>query len=69
MFGIMLTTWHTLNKYTPSIVDCAECLGAKTFVWGDCCSEYERAAVMLRRISFEGNTYEDCGWTKKQIEV
>ena len=69
MFGIMLTTWDTLNAHTPSIADCAERFGAKTFVWSESSTEYEKTAVMLRRISFEGNNYEDCGWAKKQIEV
>ena len=66
--GIMLTTWHTLKDEMYSILGCARKCGAKTFVWSvDRISE--ETATLLRRVSFEGNTYEDCGWSKKQIEI
>ena len=26
-------------------------------------------ATLLRKVSFEGNTYADCGWSKEQIET
>ena len=69
MFGIMLTTWHTLKHRMASIPDCANKLGARSFVWSDCSGSSEITATMLRRISFEGNTYESSGWIKAQIEV
>ena len=28
----------------------------------------ERVKTLLRRVSFEGNTYKDSGWSKEQIE-
>jgi hypothetical protein len=42
--------------------------GAKTFAWSLGRTK-EETASMLRRISFEGNTYADCGWSKEQIEM
>lgn len=67
--GIMLTTWHTLKQYMPSILDCAKKCGASTFTWSPYSSSHEETATLLRRVSFEGNAYEDCGWSKTQIEM
>ncbi len=67
--GIMLTTWHTLKQYMPSILDCAKKCGASTFTWSPYSSSHEETATLLRRLSFEGNAYEDCGWSKTQIEM
>lgn len=69
MFGIMFTTWHTLNEHMSSILNCAKLMGGKTFVWSTEKEMRLEAAALLRRVSFEGNTYEDCGWSQKQIEV
>ncbi|MDD6799703.1 MAG: family 20 glycosylhydrolase [Firmicutes bacterium] len=69
MFGIMLTTWHTLKDRMESIYDCAQKCGAKDFVWGKSSHSFEKTATLLRRVSFEGNSYENCGWSKKQIGV
>ena len=69
MYGIMLTTWHTLKHRMVSIPDCARKLGAQGFVWQDSSGSGEITATMLRRISFEGNTYESSGWSKLQIEI
>lgn len=66
--GLMLTTWHTLKDQMYSILGCAQTCGADTFVWSANRVEEETAA-MLRRISFEGNTYADAGWSKLQIEI
>lgn len=75
MFGIMFTTWHLLHTDVgmPSILGCAEDLGAitlywskHTFSWGERNTE---TATLLRRICFEGNSYKDSGWKQKQIEV
>ncbi len=69
LHGIMLTTWHTLKNDMQHIFSFAKLFGANTFFW----SEYSNARVetsnILRRVSFEGNTYEDCGWSRTQIEV
>ena len=69
MFGIMLTTWHTLKTCMPSILGCAKECGAKTFLWSEYTRPHEETATMLRRVSFEGNTYADSGWAKEQIEI
>ena len=69
MFGIMLTTWHTLKQHMSTILGCAQKCGAKTFVWSKYSNRSEETATLLRRVSFEGNTYSDCGWSKKQIDV
>lgn len=69
MFGIMLTTWHILKDNFPNVLGCAKELGAKGFAWSEFSSNYEETATLLRRVSFEGNTYSDAGWSKEQIEV
>ncbi len=69
LFGVMLTTWHTLKDYMPSILGCAKEMGAKTFSWSEYSGLHEETATLLRRISFEGNTYCDSGWSKEQIVI
>jgi hypothetical protein len=69
LFGIMLTTWHTLKEKMQSILGCAKNCGAKSFVWSEYSGLREETATLLRRVSFEGNRYTDCGWVKEQIEV
>lgn len=69
MFGVMLTTWHTLNAHMPSILGCAKKCGARSFIWSECSGLREETATLIRRVSFEGNNYSDCGWAKEQIEV
>lgn len=83
MFGIMMTTWHLLKDKMYSILGCAKAYGAHTFNWSQCdikdsdvsalwshvSALWSETATLLRFISFEGNTYESSGWTKRQIEV
>ena len=69
LFGIMLTTWHTLKGNMQSILGCAKKCGARSFVWSEFSGLREETATLLRRVSFEGNCYADCGWAKEQIEV
>ena len=69
MFGIMLTTWHTLREKLPNVLDCEEKCGAHIFEWGKGILTYEKTATLMRRVSFEGNAYETAGWSKSQIEV
>lgn len=68
-FGVMMTTWHTLNERMPSVLGCAKKCGARSFVWSQFSGLREETATLLRRVSFEGNTYADSGWSKEQIEV
>lgn len=68
--GIMLTTWHTLKENTDGILHCAHEFGASTFDWSNGVNGVrEETATLLRRLSFEGNTYADCGWSRGQVEV
>lgn len=69
LFGIMLTTWHTLKAQMPSILGCAKTCGSTSFTWSEHSGLHEETATLLRRVSFEGNTYVDSGWSKAQIEV
>ncbi len=71
MFGIMLTTWHTLKDYMQTILTCAIKCGAKTLYWSDMNIDMQRTetATLLRRVSFEGNNYLDSGWSKNQINI
>lgn len=68
MFGIMMTTWHTLKDYMQSILGCAKECGAITFPWSEFSGLREETATLLRRVSFEGNKYTECGYMEYQIE-
>ena len=67
--GIMLTTWHTLQEKMFGILGCAKGCGAATFPWSASSGLREETATLLRRVSFEGNSYADCGWSKAQIII
>lgn len=69
MFGIMLTTWHTLFEWMHTVLDCAKECGAVTYPWTACSPPRAETATLLRAVSFEGNNYEDSGWIKNQIQV
>lgn len=69
LFGIMLTTWHTLSNKITSILNCAKKCGAVTFDWSSIANEQSETATLLRKTSFETLPYEMCGWTKQQIEL
>jgi len=65
LFGVMMTTWHTLCEKTPSILGCAKKMGVITFPWSPVSSAKtpsKETAAILRRISFEGNDYLSAGW-------
>ncbi len=69
MFGVMLTTWHILKDNMQSVLGCAKKCGASSFVWSEFSGLLEETATLLRKVSFEGNSYTDSGWSKEQIEV
>ena len=61
LYGIMMTTWHMMNRKMRSVLSCAKK-----------CTELSvdhglGAEGLFRRISFEGNTYEQCGWCESQL--
>ena len=65
LFGVMMTTWHTLCEKTPSILGCARRMGVITFPWSAVSSAKtpnKETAALLRRVSFEGNDYLSAGW-------
>lgn len=69
LFGIMVTTWDALKNKMRSIVSCADRLGASMYDWTGNETWRTQTAVMFRRVSFEGNNYEECGFAKQQIDV
>ena len=69
LFGVMLTTWHTLKQDMAIILGCAKDCGAVTFPWSAFSGHREETATLLRKVSFEGNTYADSGWSREQIEI
>ena len=66
-FGVMMTTWHTLNPQLPSVLGCAKECGAAGFPWSPFSGLREETATLMRRVSIEGNRYEDCGWSPQQF--
>jgi len=68
-FGIMMTTWHTLFEHMPSVLGCAKSCGASTFAWSDSAPLLSETATLLRRLSFEKNSYQECGWATNQIKL
>ncbi len=69
LFGLMLTTWDKLPQEMPHILKCAKLFGAQTFPWSEFSGYREEGATLLRKLSFEGNTYAECGWIKAQVGV
>lgn len=73
MFGIMLTTWDTLQTKLPRVWRCAKLCGADGFAWSNDSNLVEvydkEAAVLMRRVSFEGNDYASAGWSTAQVVV
>ena len=68
LFGIMMTTWHSMETMMPSILGCAKRCGVTTHAWSPVSSAKDfrkETAAMLRRVSFEGNTYETAGWIER----
>lgn len=69
-YGIMITTWNKLfiEGGIYRLVFAGLC------AWGDPAYAYwfgtiaERSYNMYRRVSPRGQSYEDCGWSKNQIE-
>ena len=69
-FGVMMTTWHTLELKMPSILGCAKRCGAVTHTWGHISSAVsfgKETAAMMRRVSFEGNDFKSAGWIERDI--
>ena len=69
LFGVMFTTWHTLNENMPSILSFAQNCGADTSAWSEYSWELPETAALIRRISFEGSDYINAGWGKQEIKL
>ena len=65
----MLTTWHTLKNEYTGLLECSKALGASTVPWAEYSPIGMQLATILRKVSFEGNTFEDSGWSKHEIEI
>ncbi len=68
LFGLMLTTWHTLSGQMIGIPGCAALCGARFFPWKDFSDRHTLTATLLRRVSFADNGYADAGWHTTQID-
>lgn len=71
LHGFMMTTWHSMFKYTPAILHAARRLGAAKTSWSDYCARgfrHTEVATLLRKLSFEGpNSYDEAGWVTEEI--
>ena len=68
LFGVMITTWHTLCRHTPSILTGARDMGSPLGHFSHATGRDSESATLLRALSFEGpNSYEDAGWAKGEI--
>jgi len=70
IMGLMLTTWHHLPEFLPSLPYAANCMwykesvaGGTTFESG--CTMFETAAI-LRRVYDSGGDYTASGWHKDE---
>ena len=69
LFGIMDTTWHTLNRELYNILPLARYLGAAKAPWSDRSGPREETATLLRKLTFEPHGYEESGWMTHQITL
>ena len=67
LFGVMLTTWHTLPKDGQSILRFAQNFGAASSPYSPICTRNTEPATLLRKLTFEPITYEQAGWMTHQI--
>lgn len=69
LFGLMVTTWHTLAEKMPHIVTDALMFGAYQSPWsGEAPSKIRtETATLLRKLCFVEGDYKEAGWTDSQI--
>lgn len=69
LFGLMVTTWHTLAEKMPHIVTDALMFGAIQSPWsGEAQSKIRtETAALLRKVCFVNGDYKEAGWTDSQI--
>lgn len=69
LFGLMVSTWHTLAEKMPHIVSDALMCGAYQSPWSaPIPSKYRpETAALLRKVCFVRGDYKEAGWTDSQI--
>ena len=69
LFGLMVSTWHTLAEKMPHIVADALMCGAYQSPWSaPIPSKYRpETAALLRKVLFVEGDYKESGWTDSQI--
>ena len=71
LFGVMMTTWHSMFKSLHSILHAAQRMGCAKSPWvigEDGELDKSETASILRKLSFEGpNSYENAGWVNNEI--
>lgn len=69
LFGLMVTTWHTLAEKMPHIVRDALMFGAWHSPWsGEATSKTRtETATLLRKVCFVEGNYKEAGWTDSQV--
>lgn len=68
--GVMVTTWHTLARFTHSVLLAAREMGAPKAPWSDVSTFKHETATLLRKLNFEGFTsYEECGFAESEISL
>ena len=66
----MITTWHTLARFTYSLLIAARQLGAPKARWSDVSTFKHETAALLRKLNFEGfSSYEECGFAESEISL
>jgi len=71
LFGLMLTTWHTIYESFFHIQWCAYDMGAVEFPWGNSSAHTMMTSKLVRIVNFEDECipYEKCGWSDHQIST
>lgn len=69
LFGLMVTTWHTLAEKMSHVVENALMCGAHQSPWSGRAGGKIRTetATLLRKVCFVEGDYKEAGWTDSQI--
>lgn len=67
LFGAMLTTWHYLHSNLPSLIVFARACGLPDVPEDRATTAHSECAALVRRTAPEGRTYDEYGFTEKQV--
>ena len=69
LYGLMVTTWHTLAEKMPHILSDALMCGAVQSPWSGPQPNKIRTetAALLRKVCFVQGDYREAGWTEAQV--